>query len=266
MMRILARDIEAGISTFAKAAVVAITLASCTAHGSSAPADSSTSRQSAEAALRKNTQALLDAIAPGDTAVWNRLLDSIAITVDENDAVHTKAEMLALLKPLAPGLIGHLAIDDFTVRLHGNVAVVTHEDNEYLDYHGQILRSRFRNTDTWLKEGGDWRQIASMVLAVLKDPPAVSLDHATMCSYNGRYAMTDSIVSTIRCSGDSLVVKREGRPNRTLRAELRDVFFEPGQPRTRRIFQRDAEGRVTGFADRREARDLTWKRTGEVPS
>jgi hypothetical protein len=105
-----------------------------------------------------------------------------------------------------------------------------------------------------------------MVLAVLKDPPAVTLDRATMCGYNGRYAMTDNIVATIQCSGDSLVVKREGRPERTFRAELRDVFFEPGQPRTRRIFRRDAEGRVTGFVDRREARDLTWKRTGALPS
>ncbi|MEO7039304.1 MAG: hypothetical protein ABI446_06640 [Gemmatimonadaceae bacterium] len=51
--------------------------------------------------------------------VCNRLLDSATITVDENDAVHTKDEMLALLALLAPGLTGDLAID------------VTHEDNEY---------------------------------------------------------------------------------------------------------------------------------------
>jgi hypothetical protein len=247
-----------------KASVAVLALAACTARSTSAPADAPPSQQTAEAELRKNTQALLDAIAPGDTAVWNRLLDSAAITVDENDVVRTKAEMLAELKPLAPGLEGNLAIDDFRVKLHGNTAIVAHEDNEYLNYHGQILRSRFRNTDTWLRKGGEWRQISSMVLAVLKDPPAVPLDRATLCGYNGRYAMTDSIVATVQCAGDSLVVKRDGRPNRVFRPELRDVFFEPGQPRTRRIFQRDANGRVSGFVDRREARDLTWKRTGDA--
>lgn len=240
----------------------ALVFTACTARNANAPADNAATQQEAEAALRRNTQALLDAIAPGDTAVWNRLLDSASITVDENDVVNTKPEMITALKPLPPGLTGNLAIDDFTMRLYGNVAVVTHEDNEYLDYHGQVLRSRFRNTDTWIRKDTAWRRISAMVLAVLKDPPAISLDHATICGYNGRYALTDSIVATMQCSGDSLIVKREGRPDRFFLPETRDVFFEPGQPRTRRILQRDAAGRVNGFVDRREARDITWKRTG----
>ena len=41
---------------------------------------------------------------------------------------------------------------------------------------------------------------------------------------------------------------------------LRDVFFVPGQPRTRRIFTRDAQGRVDGFVDRREGEDIRWTR------
>jgi hypothetical protein len=55
-------------------------------------------------------------------------------------------------------------------------------------------------------------------------------------------------------------MKRAGHPDRFFLPEVRDVFFEPGQPRTRRIFERDAQGRITGFADRREERDIVWKR------
>jgi hypothetical protein len=216
---------------------------------------------SAESELRHNTQALLDAIAPGDTATWNRLVDSTAIFVDENDVVRTKQELLAQLKPLGPGLVGNLAIDDFRVVLHGSVALVTHEDKEYLDYHGQIIRSRFRNVDTWLRESAGWREIGSQTLAVLQDPPAIHVDRATLCAYNGRYTMTSDIAATLRCSGDSLIVQREGHPDRVFLPETRDVFFEPGAPRTRRIFQYDARGRVTGFVDRREARDIAWTRT-----
>jgi len=51
-----------------------------------------------------------------------------------------------------------------------------------------------------------------------------------------------------------------GRPRKALRLESPDVFFVPGEPRTRRIFQRDAAGRVTGFLERRESWDLPWKR------
>lgn len=221
------------------------------------------SRAAVGAELRRDTQALLDAVAPGDTAVWDRLLDSAAIQVDENDVVRNKKEILESLQPLGPGLTGHLDINDFRLVLRGPVAVVTHEDREYLDYHGQSIRSRFRFTETWLKEPVGWREIASQVLAVQQDPPAIRLDHAALCSFAGRYAMTDSIVATIRCAGDSLVMVRIGRADRTFLPEARDVFFEPGQPRTRRIFLYDAQGQVSGFVDRREERDVAWKRVGK---
>lgn len=208
--------------------------------------------------LRQNTQALLDAIAPGDVAVWDRLLDDNALQVDENDVVRNKAQILTELKPLAPGLTGHLGIDAFQVTRRGEVAVVTHEDNEYLDYHGQIIRSRFRMTDTWVHTPDGWRELGSQVLAVLQDPPAVQLDTAVLRGYEGRYKMADDIVASIHCVGDELVDEREGRELRRFKAELIDVFFEPGQPRTRRIFERDRLGRITDFVDRRESRDVRW--------
>jgi uncharacterized protein DUF4440 len=212
-----------------------------------------------EAELRRDTQALLDAIAPGDVQVWDRLLDPKALQVDENDAVRTKPEILADLKPLGPGLVGKLEIDDFRVALFDDVAVVTHEDKEYLDYHGQVIHSRFRMTDTWRKTPDGWRQIASQVLAVQQDPPSVSFD-GKACAYAGRYGLTGDIVANISCMGDKLAVERAGKPMRTFLAEAPDVFFEPGFPRTRRIFQRGAGGEITGFVDRREGRDIAWKR------
>jgi Domain of unknown function (DUF4440) len=213
------------------------------------------------AQLRRSTQTLLDAIAPGDVAVWDRLLDENAIQVDENDVVRNKTQMLAALKPLSPGLTGHLTIDDFRVVQKGDTAVVTHEDDEYLDYHGQIIRSRFRMTDTWIHSSADWKLLASQVLAVLQDPPVRKLDAKVLCSYSGTYELTADIKGTIRCENDELIFERPTRPARRFRSELPDVFFEPGEPRTRRIFVRDPQGRITGFVDRREARDIAWQRT-----
>jgi ketosteroid isomerase-like protein len=218
------------------------------------------------AELRRNTQKLLDAIAPGDVAVWEKLLDPAALQIDENDVVRHKPEILAELKPLAPGLVGHIDIDDFRVAVSGDVAMVTHEDDETLDYHGQMIRSRFRMTDTWHKTRGGWRLLGSQLLAVLQDPPSVALDHATLCSYTGRYALTSAIVATIRCTGEQLLVDREGQPERRFLAEVKDVFFEPGRPRTRRIFLRDAGDRVTAFVERREGRDVRWTRQSDVAS
>ena len=39
-----------------------------------------------------------------------------------------------------------------------------------------------------------------------------------------------------------------------------DVLFSPGRVRYRYVFRRDAAGKITGFAERREAWDLVWSR------
>lgn len=136
---------------------------------------------------------------------------------------------------------------------------MTHEDKEYLNYHGQVIHSRFRMTDTWRRTPDGWRQIASQVLAVQQDPPSIPFD-AKVCPYAGRYGLTGDIVAMIGCRNQGLAVERAGKPVRTFLAEAPDIFFEPGFPRTRRIFQRDAGGNIIGFVDRREGRDIAWKR------
>src|SRR4029077_11095496 len=74
--------------------------------------------------LRAADQALLDAIAPGDRATWDRLLAPDAVYVDENGRVLDRATFLEELVPLPPGLSGHIAIADYRVRLHGDAALV----------------------------------------------------------------------------------------------------------------------------------------------
>ncbi len=213
-----------------------------------------------EAELRSVTQQLLDALAPGDRATWDHWLDAAAVQVDENDVVRGKAQILDEIKPLPPGLVGQLRIAEFRIALVGDVAVVTHEDDETLSYFGQLLLSRFRNTDTWHKTAAGWRLLGSQVLAVQKDPPSVQLDSATLCSYAGHYSLTADIVVSARCEDGYLIFERAGRAARRFYPELKDQFFEPGAPRTRRLFLHDASGAITGFVDRREERDILWKR------
>jgi hypothetical protein len=213
-----------------------------------------------EPELRQRTQELLDAVAPGRVDVWRRLLHERMIHVDENGIVRTKAQLLAEFQPLPPGLEGTLQIASFHVQVHGDVAVATHEEREALTYFGQKLDSRFRTTDTWLRTWEGWRLIAAQVLAVPADPPAIRLDAKQLCVYEGVFALTTDVTTTVRCREGELVAGRTGRPAAIYRPETTDVFFSPGQPRTRRIFQRDESGGVTGFVDRREGHDIVWRK------
>ncbi len=81
-------------------------------------------------------------VLPGDVAVWDRWLDPAVLQVDENDTVRGKSEILKELQLLPKGLAGHLRIAEFRMTLAGDVAVVTHEDDESLDYFGHILWRR----------------------------------------------------------------------------------------------------------------------------
>jgi hypothetical protein len=213
-----------------------------------------------EAELRRMTQEMLDAIAPGHAHVWQRYLHDRLIHVDETGTVRNKKELLAELTPLPAGLVGKLEIDKFEVAVHDKVAVVAHEDQEYLEYHGQTLRSRFRSADTWLRTPEGWRLIAQHTSAVLKDPPAITLTTEQLCAYDGAYSLTKDITATVSCAEGGLTVERTGRPTAKYVPEVLDVFFVAGQPRTRRIFLRDEKGKVMGFVDRREGEDVRWSK------
>jgi hypothetical protein len=59
---------------------------------------------------------------------------------------------------------------------------------------------------------------------------------------------------------------RAGGTLKPLLVEMRDVLLVTGQPRIRKIFQRDAAGKITGFVDRRESWDMMWRRERSGPS
>jgi hypothetical protein len=213
-----------------------------------------------EAVLRAQTQALLDAITAGNPAAWDRYVDPQILYVSEAGEVETKAQLLAEIKPLPAGISGKIAIGRFEARLHGDTALVLHVDEEDEDYFGHAIHAQYLTTATWRLGRDGWKLIGTQVLATLIDPPAIALPAAQLDDYAGTYQLTDAISYTIRRDGERLIGERTGRPAQELRVEARDVMFVPGQPRSRKIFQRDGQGRIIGFADRREARDVVWTR------
>jgi len=236
--------------------VLGAVLAGCaTGPGVRAPAD-------LEALLRRQTQELLDAIAVGDTAVWDRYLDPHMLYISEAGEIQTKADLLADLKPLPAGISGSIAIGRFGATRFGDTAVVMHVDEESENYFGHALHAQYLNTATWRHGAGGWKLISQQVYASLLDPPAIALPADQLEAYVGTYQLTDAIGYTIRRDGDQLVGERTGRKPQALRVEARDVLFVPGLPRSRKIMLRDAGGEVSGFADRREARDVVWTRRG----
>jgi hypothetical protein len=212
------------------------------------------------ALLARQTQQLMDAIAAGDRTPWQRYVAEDVVFLTEDGARKTKADLVNEIRAFPPEIWGRIRVTGYDVVRHDRVAVGTYIADEEEGYYGQVLHARYRSTDTWLLTNGGWQMIASQVLALRDDPPSVVLELSALDVYVGRFALTDSVSYTIRRDGRDLRGQRTGRNEEALKVEAVDVLFVPGQPRLRKIFKRDPAGHITGFVERRETWDLSWRR------
>lgn len=212
------------------------------------------------ATLQRATQAMADAVAPGQRAVWEHYTDPAFTYVTEDNEVKNRSAVLDDLKPLPPGFSGWIAVEDFRCSDFDSFAVTSYMLNEHETIEGHELRARYRSSDTWRPTAEGWRLVAAQVYAVPQDPPRTELPGARLADYEGTYSLSAETRQQIRRDGDHLIAERAGRAPQVLLPESGDVFFTPGRPRIRRIFTRAADGRVSGFAERREGTDLAWKR------
>jgi hypothetical protein len=238
-------------------AAVGLCLPAVFAASRTEPANARADTEDVTSVLRAKDQALLDAIAPGDQKVWDAAMASDAVYVDENGESISRADFMKQLTPLPADASGTLKIRSYSATIHGDVATVIHADDEEENYHGQLLKAGYLITETWQNVHREWKLLLVHTYAILHEPPTQKVAAREIASYAGRYTAAD-LVYVIRVDGDHLVGGRQGKPEATLNQEVRDVFFVGGQLRTRKIFQRDVTGKVTGFVDRREGIDLVW--------
>lgn len=220
-----------------------------------APAVLAQSADDLTATLRAKDQVLLDAYAPGDRAVWEDAISGDFFYADENNRVISRADYLRELEPLPKGASGQIRIEEYQLHGNGDTAIVVHKDDEVEQYFGSELHAQYLMTETWQLLAGAWKLREVHCAAIPTDPPAIRLTPAQMDELAGTY-QAGSLTYVIRQDQDRLLGARPGHPEVELKAETRDVLFVSGQPRSRRVFARDAAEKVTGFADRRENHDL----------
>jgi ketosteroid isomerase-like protein len=216
------------------------------------------------ALIKQQSQEFSDASASGDAAVLGRYLDDNVVFMNESGELATKKDIVDGAAPPAPGTNNTLVQTDFDVKIHGNVAVTSFTDVSTVHFHGQELHAKYRSTEVWKQEGAAWRMISSQTIALQDDPPAAKLPSSLLDQYVGTYQAGPDFRFVIARQGDELTAAANGQKPFVIKAELADVLFTPGQPRTRRIFQRDAAGKITGFVSRREGHDLVLKRVANA--
>jgi hypothetical protein len=211
--------------------------------------------------LKRLSQAFSDASNTNNVAELASLLDDRVTFVNENGEIATKADLVSgAPAPKGSGQTQTLTQRNFKVQLYGKTAVTSFTDHLVQHAYGQLLTEDFLSTEVWLKEAGSWKMISSQTIALQVDPPAVTLPDGDIENYVGTYVAGPGLTVAIARSNGNLTASTNGGPRVKIEAEIRDVFFTPGRPRIRRIFQRNAAGTIVGFVSRHEGHDIRFVR------
>jgi hypothetical protein len=155
--------------------------------------------------FRATEQALMDAVGVGDRRAWERVLDPACIVTSEEGEVLTRDQFLSQLGSLPPGLTGSITVKDVTVQEQKDFAVVRYLGDEREQVFGQSLSVQYRVTDTFRRDGKDWKLLASHTSIVTRDPPDQTVARSGWKELVGRYKlMPNGWVFIVERHGDDL--------------------------------------------------------------
>jgi Domain of unknown function (DUF4440) len=209
--------------------------------------------------LVRRTQELVDAIAGGNQTPWKTYVAEDTIYSDETGKIMDKPALIANVAPLPSGYSGTIKVVKPQSRIQGETAVLSYDLDETETVFGQALHARYHGTDTWLLRNGRWQIIAGQMLRYYEDPATGKIDPSNLNDFVGTYELAPSITLTVSRDGDQLYSRRGSAPKAILEPESPDLFFRPGIE-GRRLFHRNATGKIDALIDRRNNEDLIWKK------
>ncbi|MGN6148269.1 MAG: DUF4440 domain-containing protein [Rhizomicrobium sp.] len=209
--------------------------------------------------LEKQTQAFSDAGQRGDGAAMASALDPDVIFFNETGERATRADMASSTPPPAGTPIRTITTTDWACKLHGDTAVTSFID---VLEQGKPGEMKFRSVESWKKEKTGWKMIGSETLTLQQDPDAIALDSKTLDEYAGSYEAPSGMKFVFARKGDDLTSSVNGGAETAQKAQARDIFFTPGHGNTPKVFQRGADGKVSGFIYLRGKNSIVFTRVG----
>ena len=99
-------------------------------------------------------------------------MDPTCVVTSEEGQVLGRQQFLDELRPLPEGLTGGIAVRELKVQEFPSFAVVRYLADESESVFGQSLSVKYRVTNTYRRDGAEWKLVASHLAVVTQDPPA----------------------------------------------------------------------------------------------
>jgi hypothetical protein len=115
----------------------------------------------AVAAVTKLENDAIKADLAGDKAFYEKVLAEDWTGGDSEGTWFTKADVMKMMADPQHNKTNSEKLSDLKVRVYGNTAVATYKDTYDMMITGQHRASTVIGTDTFVKMGGEWKQVAS---------------------------------------------------------------------------------------------------------
>ena len=97
----------------------------------------------------------------GDPAFYQKVLAEDWTRGDSDGTFYTKAETMRLMADTTDFKTNSEKLSELKVRVYGNTAVATYKDTYDILFKGEHRAHTIIATDTFVKMGGEWKQVAS---------------------------------------------------------------------------------------------------------
>ena len=104
----------------------------------------------------------------GDTAFYQKALAEDWTRGDSDGTFYTKAEVMKVMADANDFKTNSENLSELKVRVYGNTAVATYKDTYDILFKGEHRSHTIIATDTFVKMGGEWKQVASHGASVAK--------------------------------------------------------------------------------------------------
>jgi ketosteroid isomerase-like protein len=206
----------------------------------------------AQDALAATFHPLLDAeysaTVRGDTATVGALLaDDLVWIIGQNGSEMTKSQLLSAIgrmgKP-APRFVA----DSVRAKRFGNVATVEYRRTDHWPQGNGTSVTSWKALDVFALHKGRWLLERHTQVWLVSPVTPLALDSATMNAFVGRYQIGPGYVDNVHWDGKNLVATASGQTEGARLVPVAANVFSPDGDGALISFERDASGRVLGYA------------------
>lgn len=137
--------------------------------------------------------------------VERNMADPFVYTDEGGSHIRTKTQILTDVQARSEAVKENFDFDSLRVIDYGTTAVATYLSNTALDFNGQKLTRKRRQTDTFVKRDGCWQHVAAHSTDIPTDRQVGKADPKLFDAFAGQYEMAPNFVLTVTREGDKLM-------------------------------------------------------------